>query len=175
MRWLGPALLTLLLSGCATTASDRIAGWILEAGDEQAPIPNAQVSIRPLDRSDWRASREPEPAALLRGVGITDETGLFGLAWLRSEETFTDHRLLRRWRYEIEIQVPGYYIFRGTFTYTRGPQALTIRLEVKPADVIDVTGLVEIPEVQLAPAFGGPPEHRLDTRARRGEDPQPWE
>ena len=42
--------------------------------------------------------------------------------------------------------MPGYYIYKGPFSYSRGGQSLTIQLEEKDADVTDGTGVIEIDE-----------------------------
>jgi len=139
------------LMGCPSggRSSDLIAGKIGTTKDQQdVPVAQAQVMVRPLtvDPEQKGADEQPEEPSNLRGVSITNDTGYFEIAALSSDQTFQEYGLLRNWKYEITIQVPGYYIYKGNFTYTKGGQELTIQLEEKGADVVDVSGGIEIDE-----------------------------
>ena len=139
------------LVGCPSggRSSDMIAGKIATDKDQQVvPVSQAQVMIRPMtvDPEQRGADEQPEEPQNLRGVSITNDTGYFEIVALSSDQTFQEYGLLRNWKYEITIQVPGYYIYRGNFTYTKGGQELQIALEEKSADVIDASGVIEIDE-----------------------------
>ena len=92
------------------------------------------------------AREQPEDPVNLRGVSITNDTGYFEITSFSSDQTFQEYGLLRNWRCEITIQVPGYYIYKGPFSYGKGGQELTIELEEKDADVSDLTGVIQIDE-----------------------------
>jgi hypothetical protein len=129
--------------------SDLIAGQIQTNKDQELiPVSQAQVMVRPLtvDPEQKGADEQPEDPVNLRGVAITNDTGYFEIAALSSDQTFSEFSLLRNWKYEITIQVPGYYIYKGKFAYAKGGQELTIELEEKGADVIDQSGVIEIDE-----------------------------
>ena len=139
------------LVGCPSSgrSSDLIAGKIGTTKDQQdVPVSQAQVMVRPLtvDPEQKGADEQPEEPVNLRGVAITNDTGYFEIAALSSDQTFSEYTLLRNWKYEITIQVPGYYIYKGNFTYTKGGQELTIQLEEKGADVLDDSGVITIDE-----------------------------
>jgi hypothetical protein len=140
-----------VMMGCPSggRSSDLIAGKIGTTKDQQeVPVAQAQVMVRPLtvDPEQKGADEQPEEPSNLRGVSITNDTGYFEIAALSSDQTFQEYGLLRNWKYEITIQVPGYYIYRGNFAYSKGGQELTIALEEKGADVIDASGVIEIDE-----------------------------
>jgi len=142
------------LAGCPSggRSSDIIAGKIATTKDQQTvPVSQAQVMIRPLtvDPEQKGADEQPEEPTNLRGVSITNDTGYFEIVALSSDQTFQEYGLLRNWKYEITIQVPGYYIYRGSFTYTKGGQELEIALEEKSADVLDSSGVIEIDEKSI--------------------------
>ncbi len=142
-------LILIAMLGCPSggRTSDMIAGKIETSKDQQlVPVSQAQVMIRPLtvDPEQKGADEQPEEPSSLRGVSITNDTGYFEIAALSSDQTFQEYGLLRNWKYEITIQVPGYYIYRGSFAYSKGGQELTIELEEKSADVLDASGVIEI-------------------------------
>ena len=142
------------LIGCPSSgrSSDMIAGKIGTTKDQQdVPVSQAQVMIRPttVDPEQKGADEQPEEPSNLRGVSITNDTGYFEIAALSSDQTFQEYGLLRNWKYEITIQVPGYYIYRGNFSYGKGGQELTVELEEKGADVIDASGVIEIDESSI--------------------------
>lgn len=147
---LGLLLLLATLAACpGGRSSDLIAGTIRTDRDQQeVPVAQAQVSIYPvgLDPELRGGDEEPEPVKHLRGLDITNDSGYFEIQTLSSDVSFKEYPLMRNWRYEVRIQVPGYYIYKGQFTYTNGGQELTIRLEEKTADVVDDTGVIEIDE-----------------------------
>ncbi|HCP44878.1 MAG TPA: hypothetical protein DIU15_02450 [Deltaproteobacteria bacterium] len=149
------ALLVLMLAvavaGCpgGGRSSDMIAGQIMTQKDQQEiPVGQAQVMIRPLnaDPELKGADDQPEDPTNLRGVAITNDTGYFEIQSLSSDQTFQEYGLLRNWKCEITIQVPGYYIYKGSFSYTKGGQELSIVLEEKGSDVTDLSGVIEIDE-----------------------------
>ena len=130
-------------------SSDLIAGTIRTDRDQsEVPVAQAQVSILPvgIDPELRGGDEEPEPVKHLRGLDITNDSGYFEVQSLSSDVSFKEYGLMRNWRYEIRIQVPGYYIYKGQFTYTKGGQELSILLEEKTADVVDSTGVIEIDE-----------------------------
>ena len=146
------AVLVASVVGCPSgggRTSDLIAGQIQTSKDQElVPVSQAQVMVRPLtvDPEQKGADEQPEEPVNLRGVAITNDTGQFEIAALSSDQTFVEYTLLRNWKYEITIQVPGYYIYKGSFSYAKGGQNLTIELEEKGADVIDQSGVIEIDE-----------------------------
>ncbi len=130
-------------------SSDMIAGKITTLKDQEVrPVAQAQIVIRPLtpDPEQKGADEQPEDPINLRGVSITNDTGYFEITSFSSDQTFQEYGLLRNWRCEITIQVPGYYIYKGPFSYGKGGQELTIELEEKDADVSDLTGVIQIDE-----------------------------
>ncbi|MEE2830590.1 MAG: hypothetical protein VX498_15490 [Myxococcota bacterium] len=146
------ALLVLaLLMACpgGGRSSDMIAGTIRTVRDQQeVPVAQAQVTVFPVtvDPELRGADEPPEAVKALRGLSLTKDSGYFKIEELSSEISFESYPLLRNWKYEVKIQVPGYYIYKGHFTYTRGGQELSIVLEEKAADVIDDAGVIEIDE-----------------------------
>jgi hypothetical protein len=140
------------IAGCPSgggRSSDLVAGQIRTNKDQELiPVSQAQVMVRPVtvDPEQKGADEQPEEPVNLRGVAITNDTGYFEIAALSSDQTFKEYSLLRNWKYEITIQVPGYYIYKGSFPYAKGGQELTIELEEKGADVIDQSGVIEIDE-----------------------------
>ena len=130
-------------------SSDMIVGKITTLKDQEIrPVSQAQIVIRPLtpDPEQKGADEQPEDPVNLRGVSITNDTGYFEIANFSSDQTFQEYGLLRNWRCEITIQVPGYYIYKGPFSYSKGGQELTIQLEEKDADVSDLSGVIQIDE-----------------------------
>jgi len=130
-------------------SSDLIAGKIRTTKDQsEIPVSQAQVIVRPItpDPEKKGADEQPEPPDNLRGVAVTNDTGFFEIAALSSGQTFQEYGLLRAWRYEITIQVPGYYVYKGNFGYEKGGQELSISLEEKGADVLDDSGVIQIDE-----------------------------
>jgi hypothetical protein len=130
-------------------SSDMIVGKITTLKDQEVrPVAQAQIVIRPLtpDPEQKGADDQPEDPVNLRGVSITNDTGYFEISSFSSDQTFQEYGLLRNWRCEITIQVPGYYIYKGPFSYGKGGQELTILLEEKDADVSDLTGVIQIDE-----------------------------
>ena len=115
---------------------------------EVIPVAQAQVLIKPLtvDPEQKGADEQPEDPTNLRGVAITNATGTFEVATLSSDQTFQEYGLLRNWKYEIQIQVPGYYIYKGPFSYGKGGMEMSIQLEEKGSDVLDESGVIEIDE-----------------------------
>jgi hypothetical protein len=153
VRWLAllSAMALALLPACEKggRSSDTITGKISALRDGEAkPVAQAQVMIRPtsVDPEQKGADEQPEDPVNLRGVAITNDTGFFEIASLSSDQTFQEYGLLRAWKYEIQIQVPGYYIYKGPFAYGKGGIELAIQLEEKGADVIDSSGVIEIDE-----------------------------
>ncbi|MBJ96116.1 MAG: hypothetical protein CMP23_16760 [Rickettsiales bacterium] len=140
-----------LLVACPSggRSSDMIAGKITTMKDQEVrPVAQAQIVIRPLtpDPEQKGSDEQPEDPVNLRGVSITNDTGYFEITSFSSDQTFQEYGLLRNWRYQITIQVPGYYIYRGPFSYGKGGQELTVQLEEKGSDVDDLTGVIEIDE-----------------------------
>lgn len=146
-------LVLALLAACPSgRSSDLIAGTIRTDRDQaEVPVAQAQVSVFPagVDPALRGGDEEPEPIKNLRGLDITNDSGYFEITDLSSDVSFKEYSLLRNWRYELRIQVPGYYIYKGHFTYTRGGQELMILLEEKTADVIDDSGVIEIDETAI--------------------------
>jgi hypothetical protein len=145
------AAFAVILAACPSggRSSDLIAGKIATEKDQSTvPVGQAQVTIRPItvDPEAKGADEQPEEPTALRGVAITNDTGYFQIASLSSDQTFQEYGLLRNWQYEITIQVPGYYIYKGKFPYAKGGQELTIALEEKGTDVADESGVIEIDE-----------------------------
>jgi len=106
-------------------SSDMIVGKITTLKDQEVrPVSQAQIVIRPLtpDPEQKGADEQPEDPVNLRGVSITNDTGYFEITTFSSDQTFTEYGLLRNWRCEITIQVPGYYIYKGPFSYSKGGQ-----------------------------------------------------
>ena len=140
-------LLGLLVACPGGRSSDLIAGTIKTDRDQsEIPVAQAQVSIYPigLDPELRGGDEEPEPVKHLRGLDITNDSGYFEIQTLSSDVTFKEYGMLRNWRYEVRIQVPGYYIYKGQFSYSKGGQELGIMLEEKTADVVDGSGVIEI-------------------------------
>lgn len=130
-------------------SSDLITGKITAMKDgEERPVAQAQVTIRPttVDPEKKGADEQPEDPQNLTGVSLTNDTGFFEIASLSSNQTFQEYGLLRNWKYEIEIRVPGYYIYKGPFPYEKGGVELAIQLEEKGADVVDDSGVILIDE-----------------------------
>jgi hypothetical protein len=130
-------------------SSDAISGKIMVNKDQELrPVSQAQVRLTPIspDPEAKGADEQPEDPTNLRGVSITNDTGFFEILSLSSDQTFQEYGLLRNWRYELQIQVPGYYIYRGNFPYAKGAEELTITLQEKGADVIDDSGVIEMDE-----------------------------
>lgn len=152
--WSFPAVAALFLLGLLAAcpggrSSDLIAGTIRTDRDQmEIPVAQAQVSVSPvgLDPELRGGDEEPEPIKHLRGLDITNDAGYFEIQSLSSDVSFKEYPMMRNWRYEVRIQVPGYYIYKGQFTYTKGGQELSILLEEKTADVVDDTGVIEIDE-----------------------------
>ena len=42
--------------------------------------------------------------------------------------------------------MPGYYIYKGPFSYGKGGMEMSIQLEEKGSDVLDESGVIEIDE-----------------------------
>ena len=63
---------------------------------------------------------------------------------LSSDQTFQEYGLLRNWTYELQIQVPGYYLFTGEVAYADGGRAVQVELRQKGNGVDDDTGGVEV-------------------------------
>jgi hypothetical protein len=144
-------LLTASLVACPSggRSSDSISGRIVASKDQQEiPVAQAQVVVRPLsvDPEKRGADEQPEDPKNLRGVSITNDLGTFEIKTMSSDQTFTEYGLLRNWKYEITIQTPGYYIYKGTFSYSKGAQELQITLEQKDADVTDDSGVIIMDE-----------------------------
>ncbi len=142
-------LIAFLVACPGGRSSDMVAGTIRTVRDQQEiPVAQAQVTVFPVtvDPELRGADEQPEPVKHLRGLSLTKDSGYFEIAELSSEVSFKEYPLLRNWKYEVRIQVPGYYIYKGHFTYTRGGQELSILLEEKAADVIDDAGVIEIDE-----------------------------
>jgi hypothetical protein len=144
-------LLAFAVAGCPSggRSKDTVQGSIkAERDQELRPVGQAQVMIRPItvDPQLKGADEQPEDPANLRGVSITNDTGFFQITSLSSDQTFMEFGLLRNWKYEITIQVPGYYIYKGQFTYTKGAQQVDVQLEEKGADVSDGSGVITIDE-----------------------------
>ena len=139
-----------LLAACpGGRSSDLIAGTIKAERDQsEVPIAQAQVSVVPLgiDPELRGGDEEPEPVKHLRGLDITNNSGYFEVGSLSSDVTFKEYGLLRNWRYQIQIQVPGYYLQTAEFSYTKGGQEMNITLEEKTSDVVDDSGVIEIDE-----------------------------
>lgn len=130
-------------------SSDIIQGQIGTTRDQaDVPVAQAQVMIRPLtvDPEQKGADEQPEDPVNLRGVAITNDSGFFSVKALSSDQTFQEYGLLRNWKYEITIQVPGYYMYRGTFGYGKAGQELAVQLEEKSTDVLDESGVIQIDE-----------------------------
>lgn len=128
-------------------SSDLISGRITTLKDgESRPIAQAQVSIVPssVDPEKKGADEQPEDPINLTGVALTNDTGFFEITSLSSSATFQEYSLLRNWKYEIQIRVPGYYIYKGPFSYEKGGVELAIELEQKGADVVDDSGVILI-------------------------------
>jgi hypothetical protein len=143
------ALLGLAMACPSGRSSDAISGKIQVKKDQELrPVAQAQVRLSPIspDPEAKGADEQPEDPANLRGVSITNDTGYFDILSLSSDQTFQEYGLLRNWRYEIQIQVPGYYIYKGNFAYSKGAEALEITLEAKGADVVDDSGVIEMDE-----------------------------
>ncbi len=140
--------LVVLFTACNDRKSDAVGGIIKVTQDQSVhPIAQAQIKLTPLAPNDGSKSDEqPEDASNLRGVDTTNDTGAFQIATLSSDQTFQEYGLLRNWRYELQIQVPGYYIYKGEFPYESGTRSLEITLTEKGSDVEDDTGGVEIME-----------------------------
>ena len=144
-------LVPLVLAACPSggRGKDLIQGSIKAMKDQDLrPIGQAQVMVRPLgpDPEKKGADEQPEDPANLRGVSITNDTGFFSIPSLSSDQTFSEFGLLRNWKYEITIQVPGYYIYKGNFSYAKGGQQVDVQLEEKGADVDDASGVINIDE-----------------------------
>jgi hypothetical protein len=145
----GAAVALMVACPSGGRSSDMIAGKITTLKDQEIrPVAQAQIVIRPLtpDPEQKGADEQPEEPVNLRGVSITNDTGYFEITSFSSDQTFQEYSLLRNWRCEITIQVPGYYIYKGPFSYGKGGQELTIQLEEKDADVSDLTGVIQIDE-----------------------------
>lgn len=130
-------------------SSDLISGRITTLKDgESRPVAQAQVSIVPssVDPEKKGADEQPEDPINLTGVALTNDTGFFEITSLSSSQTFQEYSLLRNWKYEIQIRVPGYYIYKGPFSYEKGGVELAIELEQKGADVVDDSGVILIDE-----------------------------
>ncbi len=143
------AVLSMVACPSGGRSSDLIVGKITTLKDQEIrPVAQAQIVIRPLtpDPETKGSDEQPEDPSNLRGVSITNDTGHFEISSFSSSSTFSEYGLLRNWRCEIIITVPGYYIYKGPFSYSKGGQKLTIELEEKNADVTDVTGVIEIDE-----------------------------
>jgi len=141
---------TCLVIACPSgRSSDAVTGKIQVSKDQELrPVAQAQVRLTPVspDPEAKGADEQPEDPANLRGVSITNDTGYFEILSLSSDQTFQEYGLLRNWRYEIQIQVPGYYIYKGNFAYSKGAEPLEITLEEKGADVVDDSGVIEMDE-----------------------------
>jgi len=130
-------------------SSDLIAGRITAIKDgEERPVSQASVRITPssVDPEKKGADEQPEDPINLQGVALTNDTGFFEVASLSSSQTFQEYSLLRNWKYEIQITVPGYYIYKGPFSYEKGGVELAVQLEQKGADVVDDSGVILIDE-----------------------------
>jgi len=130
-------------------SSDLIAGRITTIKDgEERPVAQASVKITPtsVDPEKKGADEQPEDPNNMTGVALTNDTGFFEIASLSSSQTFQEYSLLRNWKYEIQIQVPGYYIYKGPFSYEKGGIELAVQLEQKGADVVDDSGVILIDE-----------------------------
>lgn len=146
--------LVALAAGCPSggRSKDALQGTIKTMKDQELrPIGQAQVMIRPktIDPAQKGADEQPEDPQNLRGVAITNDTGFFQIGNLTSEQTFSEYGLLRNWKYELTIQVPGYYTYKGEFTYLKGAQQLDLELEEKATDVLDEGGVITIDEKSM--------------------------
>ncbi len=145
------ALALLLIAGCPSkgSSSDGLSGHIQVTFDQELiPLAQAIVKIRPV-AADENSKKVDEPGELssnLLGIATTNSAGTFGIATLASNQTFVEYPLLRGWKYSINIEAPGYYIYEGEFTYEKGSAYMEIKLEEKMVDVVDGTGVIAIPE-----------------------------
>jgi hypothetical protein len=101
-------------------------------------------------------------------LSVTNGVGSFEIATLSSGQTFQVYGLLRHWTYEISIGVPGYWIYQGSFTYSKGAQEIEIHLEKKTAGAVDPSTIIEMEPRSTWPAWGGPQEVESDARGREG-------
>ena len=136
-------------TSCGGRSTDGISGRIQVTADQSLrPIAQANIRVRPLNPAEEAkgADEQPEDPSNLRGVSITNDAGYFEVLGLASDQTFQEYGLLRDWKYEIQIQVPGYYTYVGKFSYSKGAQDIQITLEEKDPNVTDDTGTLEINE-----------------------------
>ncbi len=159
-------MLVICLAGCVTARrADSIGGTITAALDGQhAPISDAQVTIRPASSAFDRADEAPEDPRNLRAVALTDASGGFVVATMASDQTFAEYGLLRGWTYEVRIDVPGYWTYRGTITWARGAGTLSIQLKKK--DDLDVRDPTDRSDGVLYDAAWPPGQARPGPRTR---------
>ena len=139
-----------LVAGCPSgRSSDVIVGFIeVEMDQKLVPLAQADVTIRPVEAAEdaKKPDEAPELTSVLSGVSVTNGAGTFEIGLLASNETFAEYPLLRGWVYEFRIQAPGYYIYRGKFTFEGGATSLGVKLDEKSLDVMDDTGVIDVPD-----------------------------
>jgi hypothetical protein len=141
------ALITVASISCKQRSSDAVTGIIQVVIDQEVrPIAQAQIRLIPKAPTDGakRVDEQPEDPVNLRGVDTTNDTGVFEILALSSDQTFQEYGLLRNWTYELQIQVPGYYLFTGEVAYADGGRAVQVELRQKGNGVDDDTGGVEV-------------------------------
>jgi hypothetical protein len=146
------SLVLLALPGCpgggggARTITGRI---VANRGGEIVPVGDAQVRIWPKTPGKGAESFEAEAVQNLRGVATTRPTGAFEVAALSSPVSFAEYPLLKGYAYEIEVEVPGYYITSASFDYAGGSQYVEVEIEEKEVNVLDTTGGAQSDEKEL--------------------------
>ncbi len=167
VRRLAPLLLTLLLaaSGCATTKARIISGSVLgklayEPDVAAQPVTNARVLIAVAEAVSKKPETGPRfelPYGLdaltnLRGIAVTAPDGTYTFDALFTPWVEEDYPMLKGWRYDVEVDAPGYYVFRTSFVYEGKDPTLDWVLERKANDVIDDTGGVQENTYLLRPS-----------------------
>lgn len=142
------ALSALSLSACETnhgSKNNQIRGHVVGMYDGVlAPVSQAQVEIRP-------TSGGP-----LLGIAVTNPSGNFTMVSLTNTELLEDLPLQRDTVYQARIEVPGYYILKLEFEYSRGTEDWEFELEERRTDDLgDDTNQMKDGEDEGQLTFGG--------------------
>ena len=132
--------LSLALVACRNRSGDAVGGVIRVTNAEKIhPIAQAQIKLTPLApiAGAKGVDEQPEAAGNLRGVDTTNDTGAFRIASLSSDQTFQEYELLRNWTYQLQVLVPGYYIYSAEFPFESGTSEVEVTLKQKGNDVED--------------------------------------
>ena len=108
-------------------------------GAEEVPLANVRIDITPLGPV---MGKRVAPVDDLVGVATTTPLGKFRIGELSSPSEGTEHVLLKNWRYRINIQAAGHYLFDQEIEVRGRSTALDFVVKSRDYAVLDETGPV---------------------------------